>query len=409
MRHPLALFLLIAVTLTYCVAIALRNQHPAWAYVAAFAEAGMVGALADWFAVVAMFRHPMGIPIPHTAVLAKNQQRLGQGLADFIDRNFLSAQYIRSKLAQWDAAHWLAQWLQSPHNAQRLLQPVLATTRFGLEAMDDTKVRAFFTRNVRTALMQINVSNSSAAILDSLTAHGRHQQLLSDLTSQLAKAVESESTQQHITQAIAKELRALRYLALDQAAARLTTRKIVNAVARNLKDMGESTDHPMRQRLEGAIQDWIFRLKADPELQAKTEHFRDQLLEHPGLNEYLEQVWSDLLRWLMQDLSQSDSPLSQRLEAGVTHLGRELAYNPELQHWVNTQVQDLGPRVVEYYRPAIGLHIQQRVGEWDTRELIEEVENKLGKDLQYIRINGTLVGGLVGLVIYSVTQWVIGA
>lgn len=409
MRHPLALFLLIAVTLTYCVAIALRAQHPAWAYVAAFAEAGMVGALADWFAVVAMFRHPMGIPIPHTAVLAKNQTRLGQGLADFIDRNFLSAHYIRNKLAQWDAAQWLAQWLQVPHNAQRLLQPVLATTRFGLEAMDDRKVRAFFTRNVRTALQQIDVSSSSAAILDSLTAQGRHQQLLSDLTTQLAKAVENESTQQHITQAIAKELRALRYLALDQAAARLTTRKIVNAVARNLKDMGESQEHPMRQRLEGAIQDWISRLKADPELQAKTNHFRDELLEHPGLNEYLEKVWSDLLRWLVQDLSQSDSPLAQRLEAGVSHLGRELAHNPELQHWVNAQVQDLAPRIVEYYRPAIGRHIQQRVGEWDTRELIEEVETKLGKDLQYIRINGTLVGGLVGLVIYSLTQWVIGS
>lgn len=407
MRHPLALFLLIAVTLTYCVAIAMRGQHPIWPYVAAFAEAGMVGALADWFAVVAMFRHPMGIPIPHTAVLAKNQQRLGQGLSDFIERNFLSAHYIRSKLAQWDAAQWLAQWLQAPQNAQRLLEPLLVTTRFGLEAMDDTKVRAFFTHNVRTALQQINVSGSSAAILDSLTAQGRHQQLLSELTSQLAKAVESDSTQQHITQAIAKELRALRYLALDQAAARLTTRKIINAVARNLKDMGESSEHPMRQRLEAAIQDWINRLKVDPELQSKTNQLRDQLLEHPGLNEYLEQVWSDLLRWLKQDLSNPHSPLNERLESGVNHLGRELAHNPDLQHWVNSQVQSFGPQIVEYYRPAIGRLIQERVGEWDTKELIEEIESKLGKDLQYIRINGTLVGGLVGLIIYSLTQWVI--
>ncbi|THU04993.1 DUF445 domain-containing protein [Lampropedia puyangensis] len=409
MRHPLALFLLIVVTALYAVATALRHQHPLWPYVAAFAEAGMVGALADWFAVVAMFRHPMGIPIPHTAVLAKNQQRLGQGLADFIDRNFLSLNYIRNKLAQWDAAHWLAQWLQSPGNAQRLLQPLLATTRFGLEAMDDTKVRAFFTRNVRSALQQMDVSNSSAAVLDSLTAQGRHQELLDDLTAQLARAVESESTQQHITQAIAKELRALRYLALDQAAARLTTRKIINAIARNLKDMGESADHPMRQRLDQAVQNWIMRLKADPELQAKANQLRDQILEHPQLNTYLEHVWADLLRWLSQDLRSSDSPLTLRLEAGITHMGRELAHNPDMQAWVNTQIQELGPQVVDYYRPAIRRHISDRVGEWDTRELIDEVESHLSKDLQYIRINGTLVGGLVGLAIFSVTQWLIGS
>lgn len=408
MRHPLALFLLLLVTVLYIVATALSHQHPIWPYVAAFAEAGMVGALADWFAVVALFRHPMGLPIPHTAVLEKNQQRLGTGLADFLDRNFLSQTHVRARLAQWNAAEWLSGWLQRPDNVRSLTQPLVATAEFGLGAMDDTRVREFFTRNVRTALRQVDVSGSTAAILDGLTAEQRHQELLDEVLQQLAKMVESDTAQQHITQAIARELKALRYLALDQAAARLTTRKIIAAVARNLAEMGQSPEHPLRQRFDQSVRDWIARLKTDPALQLQASQLRDHLLEHPALNQYLEQVWGDLLRWLSRDLQDPDSTLRQRLEAGIAHLGRELESNADMQQWVNDQVQAMGPQVIERYRPAIRRYVSERVGQWDTRELIDEVESHLGKDLQYIRINGTLVGGLVGLTIHTVTQWVMG-
>lgn len=404
MRHPLALSLLLAAVVLYIVATAYSGHHPAWPYVAAFAEAAMVGALADWFAVVALFRHPMGVPIPHTAVLAKNQHRLGQGLAEFIDRNFLTARHVRERLAQWDAAAWLAEWLQKPQNVRTLVQPLAATADFGVKAMDDDRVREFFTRNVRMALAKVDVSGNTAAILHGLTAEGRHQALFDDVLTQLARAVESDTTQQHITQAIARELKALRYLALDQVAARVGTRQIVHAVARNLKDMGESPDHPLRLRFDASVLDWIERLKSDPELQLKAAAMRDQMLEHPALAEYLDKVWSDVLAWLARDVNDPESTLRQRLEAGIAHLGRELQTQPAMQQWVNAQVLDVGPQIVERYRGAIRGYISDRVGEWDTRELIGEVETHLGRDLQYIRINGTLVGGLVGLIIHTLTQ-----
>ncbi|KKW68588.1 membrane protein [Lampropedia cohaerens] len=407
MRHFLAPALLLLVTLLYIVATALRQHHPVWPYVAAFAEAGMVGALADWFAVVALFRHPMGLPIPHTAVLARNQQRLGDGLAEFLDRNFLGGAHVRSRLAQWDAAAWLADWLQKPENLRTLTQPLLATARFGFDAMDDARVRAFFTRNVRTALQQVDVSASAASLLDALTAEQRHQELLDEILSQLGRLIESETAQQEITQAIARELKALRYLALDQAAARLTTRKILRAVARNLAEMGESPEHPLRQRFDHTIHDWITRLKQDPQLQKRASQMRDHLLEHPALNTYLDKVWSDMLRWLAGDLARPESRTRQRLEASLSHLGRELQNNAEMRHWINAQVQEVGPQIIERYRPAMRRYVSERVGQWNTRELIEEVESHLGRDLQYIRINGTLVGGLVGLIIHTVTQWVL--
>ncbi|RMW97615.1 DUF445 domain-containing protein [Allofranklinella schreckenbergeri] len=406
MRHPLALSLLLAATVLYIVATALHAQHPVWPYVAAFAEAAMVGALADWFAVVALFRHPLGLPIAHTAVLARNQQRLGQGLADFIDRNFLSASHVRERLAQFNAAPWLAQWLQQPHNVRALMQPLTAAVDFGVHAMDDARVRAFFIRNVRQALGKLDVSGSTAAVLNGLTAEGRHQALLDDILAQLARVVESESAQQHITQAIARELKALRYLALDQVTARAGTRQIVRALARNLKDMGESPDHPLRQRFDAAVQGWIERLQQDEQVQLKASTLRDQLLAHPALGAYLEQVWGDVLAWLARDVNDPASSLHQRLEAAITHLGRELEAQPAMQQWVNAQVQQIGPQIVERYRSAIHRYITDRVGQWDTRELIEEVEGHLGRDLQYIRINGTLVGGIVGLAIHTLTQWV---
>ena len=172
--------------------------------------------------------------------------------------------------------------------------------------------------------------------------------------------------------------------------------------------MGESPEHPLRQRLDRAVRDWIERLRNDPQLQQKANQVRDDLLQHPALNEYLQALWGDLLRWLERDVQDPHSSLHQRLIAGITHLGCELQDNPQMQQWLNAQVQELGPQIVERYRPAIRRYISERVGQWDTRELIEEVETHLGRDLQYIRINGTLVGGLVGLVIHTLTQWAMG-
>ncbi|RMX04915.1 DUF445 domain-containing protein [Corticibacter populi] len=407
MKH-LALLLLLAAALLYIVATALAGRHPAWPYVAAFAEAGMVGALADWFAVVALFRHPLGLPIPHTAVIANNQQRIGRGLADFLDQNFLGAALVRERLAGWDAAAWLAGWLCKPQNVRTLTQPLLASAEFGLRALDEAHVRQFVTSNIRTALRQLDVSASAAAMLDALTAEQRHQVLLDDVLRQLAGLLQGEAVQQQISEAIARELRALRYLALDKAAARLTTRKIVAAVARNLAEMGESPGHPLRQRFDEAVHQWILQLKADPAVREKANQLRDQLLDHPALGDYLNTVWNDLLAWLADDLRQPGSGVRQRLEAAAAHLGGQLQASAPMRDWLNRQVREIVPQVLERYRPAIRRYVAERVGQWDTRELVREVETHLGRDLQYIRINGTLVGGLVGLVIHSVTQWFVG-
>lgn len=402
----IALVLLFAAALVYILATVLEGQHSAWGYVAACAEAAMVGALADWFAVTALFRHPMGLPIPHTAVIANNQHRIGQGLADFLDQNFLATEPVRARLRDWDGAAWLAHWLQQPAQVQAWTQPLIAATRFGLNALDEASVQTFIARNAKAALQQLDFSGSARVVLNSLTTNNRHQELLDEVLVALARLLDSETTQQHISEAIAKELRALRYLALDKAAARLTTRKIVAAVARNVAEMGEDPAHPLRQRFDQAVHEWVQRLEHDPVLRAQVTQMGEQIINHPTLQEYLLKIWDDLRQWLDHDLNRPDSTVRQGLERLCSQWGQQLQDNPALQHWLNAQIQQLVPQVLDHYRPAIRKYVTERVSAWDTRELVREVEEHLGRDLQYIRINGTLVGGLVGLTIYSLTEWV---
>lgn len=402
----IALLLLLAATAIYVLATALEGAHPAWAYVAASAEAAMVGALADWFAVVALFRHPMGLPIPHTAVIAKNQHRIGLGLAQFFDVNFLSRAQIQERLQTWDGAAWIANWLKQPENAKTWIEPFLATMRFGFKALDESSVQQFVARNAKAALSQIDFSSSAGTVLDSLTADNRHQELLDEILASLGELLKNEATQEHITEAIAKELKALRYLALDKAAARLATRKIIAAIAHNLHDMAGNAEHPMRTRFNEATHRLIESLKHDPSMRARVNSMRDEVLNHPNLQHYLLQIWQDIQQWVESDIQSESSRVRQILEQQSLRWGQYLHENKAMQSWLNAQIQTLIPQVLERYRPAIKHYISERIGSWDTRELVQEIEIHLGKDLQFIRINGTLVGALVGLAIYSLTQWV---
>ncbi|HSS84342.1 MAG TPA: DUF445 domain-containing protein, partial [Reyranella sp.] len=233
----IALALLGAAALLYALATALEARHPAWGYVAAFAEAAMVGAIADWFAVVALFRHPLGLPIPHTAIIPANKDRIGARLAGFICNNFLSTPQVLAKLAQLDPAARLADWLSRPESADKLGGHLVAAARYGLTAFDDARVRDFLGRMAAAGLAQVDLARLAGQALDALTAGGRHHALLDDVLRQVTAVVEGEEMQERITEAIAREIKTLRYVGLDQVAARMATRKIVAAAVHTLGEM----------------------------------------------------------------------------------------------------------------------------------------------------------------------------
>ncbi|SCK31782.1 Uncharacterized membrane-anchored protein YjiN, DUF445 family [Variovorax sp. HW608] len=400
----IALGLLLAAALLYAVATTLEARHPAWGYVAAFAEAAMVGAIADWFAVVALFRHPLGLPIPHTAIIPANKDRIGAKLAGFICNNFLSTPQVLAKLEEFDPSARLANWLSRPDRAQKLGEHLVAAARYGVSAFDDERVRDFLGRMASAGLAQIDMSRLAGQALDALTAGGRHQALLDDVLVQVAQVVEGDEVQERITEAIAREIKALRYVGLDQVAARVATRKIVDAVASTIGELAADPAHPLRLRFDGFMAGFIERLKADPEFRRRGEAIRAELQAHPALGDYLHGLWSELLAWLHGDLAQDDSSIRQRIVAMAGTLGARLSADGAMRRWINEQIMDAAPRAIERYREDIRRYIIERVAEWNADEMTVELERHIGRDLQFIRVNGTLVGGLVGLAIHAATE-----
>ncbi len=418
----IALALLCGAALLYALATWRGGMPDAWGYwdyVAAFAEAAMVGAIADWFAVVALFRHPLGLPIPHTAIIPNNKDRIGANLAGFICNNFLSTPQVLAKLSAFDTARRMADWLAQPANAAKVGGWSVAAARYGLTAFDDERVRAFLGRAATAGLARVDFSVLAGQALDALTADGRHQALLDDVLAQVAKLIEGEEIQERMTEAIAREIKTLRYVGLDQVAAKLATRKIVAAIAHMLNDIAAhpyadvvATDdtatagpHALRQRFDRFMDDFIGRLKLDPDFKQRGEQIRAELLAHPALGNYLHSLWDDLLAWLDADLANPQSTIAQRIGTMTTGLGARLQSDEAIRRWINEQIIAAAPLAIDRYREDIRRYIVDRVAQWNTGEMTQELERNIGRDLQFIRINGTLVGGLAGLTIHVLTQW----
>jgi len=400
----IALGLLATAGIAYIAASALLPFHPAWGYVAAFAEAAMVGAIADWFAVVALFRHPLGLPIPHTAIIPSNKDRIGENLATFICTNFLSNEQVLAKLAQFDPAGRLAAWLAEPRHADSLAAHAGGALHYAIGVLDDERVRAFFRATVVARLEQIDVTRLAGQLLDVLTADRRHQRVLDGMLGQLAHMLDDETIKAEVAEVVAAEVKYLRFVGLDNVAGRYATEKMVSGVVRLIGEMGNDAEHPLRVRFDEFVAEFIVRLRNDPEVRLKGEALKGEFLAHPALSSYLRGLWSQMIAWTQSDLESADSVLRGRFALAARSLGEKLRADAPMQDWINEQVRAAAPRWIDLYREDIRQYIIARVGDWNAAEMTNELERNIGRDLQFIRINGTLVGGLVGLAIYASTQ-----
>jgi uncharacterized membrane-anchored protein YjiN (DUF445 family) len=400
----LALGLLGLAALLYAVATWLEPRHPGWGYAAAFAEAAMIGAIADWFAVVALFRHPLGLPIPHTAIIPRNKSRIGRNLAGFICNHFLGTPQVLEKLTALDPARRLADWLKVPAHAAQVGQHLASGLQYGLVALDDDRVRRFVKDTALERLEQLDMSSVAGQLLDAMTANRRHQALLDDVLVQVARRLGDEELQTQIADVIAAEMKYLRYVGLDNVAGRMATRKLVSGAARLIVELSEDAAHPLRLRFDAFVADIVERLKNDPGFQLKGDALKDEVLAHPKLAEYLHGLWGELLAWLHNDLASPDSTLRQRVASVAQSLGDKLAADTAMQQWINDQVFAAAPPWIDRYREDIRRYIETRVDRWNTEELTRELELNIGRDLQFVRLNGTLVGGLIGLLIHTLTQ-----
>jgi uncharacterized membrane-anchored protein YjiN (DUF445 family) len=384
----IALGLLAGAAALYMLATALEARHAAWGYVAAFSEAAMVGAIADWFAVVALFRHPLGLPIPHTAIIPSNKDRIGENLAAFICEHFLSTPQVLAKLNEFDAGARTARWLADARHAEQVAQHAGAALRYALGALDDERVRRFFRTTVLAELSRADVSTLGSQVLDVLTLDRRHHEVLDAVLRKLAVLLDKY----------------LRFVGLDTVAGRYATAKMVAGIMRLVGEMAEDPAHPLRLQFDEVMASFVQRLKADPALRERVEAAKQDLLSSPTLTTYLQGVWTSMVEWMRGDLDQPESRLRARAAEAIRLLGERLQGDLGMQAWINEQLMAAAPRWIERYREDIRGYIVARVREWNAEEMTGELERNIGRDLQFIRVNGTVVGGLVGLGIYTVTQ-----
>ena len=375
----------------------------------AFAEAAMVGALADWFAVVALFKR---VPIPivsrHTNIIPNNKVKIADNLALFVHEKFLDTESIVRLIQKHDPAQKVADWLTKPANTQHMGGYLVKTAGWMLDFTEDAAVQNFMRKAVHTMVGSVDLSKSAGTILESLTKGGRHQELLNEGIYQLAKLLDNEETQATIAQGIVDWLKEEYAFVERMLPSELIGRKgadiavklafgILNRVARD-------PQHPLRQRFDEFTADFIERLKADPQFSSKSEEIKQYLLNDDTLNNYLKSLWGDLKNWLKKDLESEHSTLRRRLEATGAWLGKTLAEDPALRQSLNDNLELAARAAAPEFAGYLTRHIADTVKNWDSADMSEQIELNIGKDLQFIRINGTIVGGLIGVTLYLLSS-----
>ncbi|WP_293797998.1 DUF445 domain-containing protein [uncultured Pantoea sp.] len=404
----LALSLLLIAAATFVVTLFLPPNF--WVLgLKAIAEAAMVGALADWFAVVALFRR---VPVPfisrHTAIIPRNKDRIGENLGRFVQEKFLDTDSLLALIRRHDPSQMLAQWLNTPGNADRIGRHLLQVMRGFLDLTDDQRIQRFLRRAVHRALDKIDLTQSSALLLDSLTKNNRHQELLDAAVQQLLRLLHKPGTREFIAAQIVRWLKREHPIKakmlptewLGEHSADL----VANAVDSILDQVALDQGHELRLGFDRAVQRLIERLKSDPEMTERAETIKSWLKEDESFNRYIGELWQDLRGWLKDDLNSEDSRVQERVRLAALWLGETLAADEALRTSMNQHLEDAARSVAPEFAAFLTRHISDTVKSWDARDMSQQIELNIGRDLQFIRINGTLVGGTIGLILYLLSQ-----
>jgi uncharacterized membrane-anchored protein YjiN (DUF445 family) len=394
----LALGLLVAVTILFVVATWLEKRHSWVGYVRAFAEAAMVGALADWFAVTALFRHPLGIPIPHTAIIPHRKDQIGESLGEFVQENFLTQEVLHERLDQAHIGRRLGTWLSEPDNAAKAGSAVADTLRGSLEVIDDRDVggalQALIERKIRTT----PVAPLLGRAIDLGMEGGHHQRLLDVTLTGLGSFLDDNRF------TFRERLRTESPWWVPEGVDDRIFDKIYTAVHRLLADIGNDPTHAVRRSIDQRIATFAERLRTDPGLVEKLESVKAELLAHRDVQAWLQSLWGEVKRTTLLATDDPDSELRRRIDTSLVRLGHRLVDEPDLQAKVDDWVGRAAGYVVDHYRGEVADIISSTVAKWDGKATSERLELQVGRDLQFIRINGTIVGGIAGLLIYTISQ-----
>jgi len=391
----LATGLLLLMLLLLGLGLAFRVRWPALDWLVAFAEAGTVGAVADWFAVVALFRRPLGLPIPHTALIPRNKDRIGAELGRFIEQHFLTPENVTAKLAELDPVGRGARWLSLPANRGRVAVRLREALPVLLDALDDAEIERLIGDAVTRRLEALDLARLSGAALDFVTEDQRHQALLD-----------------HVLVLIAGWLDRNRMLILTKFGEQssLTPRfvdgyivkRFVDGMINLIGEVAETPHHEIRQRFDRAVREFVGRLATDEDFRARAEAVKREALRLMAPDKFTASLWRELKRHLVEPAS----PVEAQIDQALGRLARALREDAALKARIDRAVARVAGALTGRFRHQVGSLIADVVRRWDFREVGDRLELEVGRDLQFIRLNGTIVGGLVGLALHGLLHLV---
>ena len=396
--------LLVLAFAVFCLARSQLELHPAWGYLAAFAEAAMVGAVADWFAVVALFRHPLGIPVWHTAIIPASKDAIGRNLGQFVEGHFITEEGIVRRIRQANPAGLLGAWLLGPSHSQALGQAMAKGLRVLLAALDDGAMRRLVRRTATRQLSEFDIAPNAGKLLDRLVAQGRHQQLLDSVLHSVTRYLSEERNQQQAVNFLVAAFGVEN--ALYKVGSAAIGPRALRSLRQSAQEVLQDADHPARVRFSGWMQDFVLHLQDNPQWHEFITRHQREILAHGQMQELLGGLWDRLKQRLLDDLGQDDPVLARQVAALARKVGQVLAQDAQLASGLNHAIEAGSVLLVRNYRGEVGRFIEAQLARWSREEMTERIELAIGRDLQFIRINGTLVGGLVGLAIYTVTRWI---
>ena len=397
--RTLATAMLAGTAVLFVAMSGLEAQHPAWGFVRAFAEAGLVGGIADWFAVTALFRHPLGIPIPHTAIVPRNKDRIGDALASFLRDNFLTPKVVARRMRNLDVAGAVGRFLAQPpatgdgrlrRGGSRLLADIL-------EALDQERLGGM----VKTALAQrirsVEIAPLLGQTLEAAITSERHVPMVDSIVTWAGRTL--DANEDLIRDMVHQRAgRFLRMVGLDE--------KLADAIVDGLRkltiDMAVDPDHPIRRKAEEGLANLARNLQQDPETRAKVEAWKSDMIENEAVSAWLDGVWEKARAGLLKSARDPDAALAGKFGEALRQLGETLQAEPRLKAAINQFARRATVGIVASYGDGIVKLVSETVRSWDATTVSDRLEGAVGRDLQYIRINGTLVGGLVGLFLHTI-------
>ena len=386
-----------------------RGGAGGWGWLAAFCEASAVGAVADWFAVVALFRHPLGLPLPHTAIIPRGKARVADGLAHFVRDHFLDPETLVARLGVFDPASRLGEWLVEPARVQEWVGEARGWALQAVGLFDDERMRRATLELVVAQARRWNSASTAAELLTVLTEGGRHHELLDAGLEKIGGFLGEDEVKARVSELMVRHARkewpkVIGMVELVTPVARMAdglAAKLSASVLGELREVLAQPDHPVRQRYDRWLADYIERLRHDEALVAAFERVKERALDDPAVLAYAGSVWNDLKGLLQEDLADEHSMLGDHVGQALRDIGARLREDASLRASLNEHLMAAAGQLASSLRDGVTSHIARTIKDWDDRQLVEELELGVGRDLQFIRLNGTVVGGLAGLALHA--------